>query len=92
VDGHLVADVHLVKLVNAADALRARAPKGSRQALQPAAHAVQQPQGAADSSLLPLPTLSASIRAPASMKNSLLSLSLTTAAVRPAAVEALPEV
>ena len=36
--------------------------------------------------------LSASISAPASMQNSLLSLSLTTVAVRPAAEELLPEV
>lgn len=37
-------------------------------------------------------TLSANIRAPASMTNSEDSSSLTTAAVRPAALEALPEV
>lgn len=37
-------------------------------------------------------TLSANIRAPASMTNSEDSSSLTTAAVRPAALDALPEV
>jgi hypothetical protein len=37
-------------------------------------------------------TLSASIKAPASIENWPVSSSLTTAAVRPAAVEALPEV
>lgn len=37
-------------------------------------------------------TLSANIRAPASITNSEDSSSLTTAAVRPAALEALPEV
>lgn len=78
VDGHLIFNVHLVKLVDAAHTLprdrRASAPQTRR------------PTRCS----LPALTLSASIRAPASITNSWDSSSRTTAAVRPAALLAFP--
>lgn len=78
VDGHLIFNVHLVELVDAAHTLPGeKASVSIRCTCQ-------------DSPLSPTLTLSASIRAPASITNSWDSSSRTTAAVRPAAVLAFP--
>lgn len=83
-DGHLVFEVHLVKLVDAAHTLETKRTCHQSRRMQTIAPPIW------CFFCLPKLTLSASIRAPASMTNSCDSSSRTTAAVRPAALLAFP--
>jgi hypothetical protein len=78
-NGNLIADIHLVKLVNSTDAPPILVMRVNNQERL-------QHGGKKKKNLQP----TASISAPASMVNSPVSASLTTDAVKPAAEDALP--
>lgn len=98
-NGYLIPHVHFVKFINATHTLQwiiksrwlISKTFGAKESLRQSgvfSHQLQQFQGCRN--WVPGLTLSANISAPASMTNSCDSSSFTTAAVRPAALEAFP--